>query len=154
MEHAHEKICRYLDEHGVDYQVIKHEPVASVDEYHNVVGTRYEQQAKAIFIRVRRQGEKTFAMLAIQAQKRADMQRLAELLGAREVRMATREQLAEHTGCSYGELPPLGRLFGFRLLFDKDLLNEDEVYFNAGDLSTSISLDPKAIVELEQPTMY
>jgi hypothetical protein len=46
-----------------------------------------------------------------------------------------RDQLRETTGCDFGELPPAGRLFAIPLLFDKDLLQQDEIYFKAGSLS-------------------
>lgn len=149
-----EMICRYFDDHSVPYRRIEHQRAASADEYHAVLGTRYEQQAKALFVRYKRTGEKGFVVLAIQAQKRADMSRLGRLLEARDVRLGTSEQLREVTGCEFGELPPVARPFGLQLVLDKDLLNENEIYFNAGDLETSIAIDPKAIDELEAPILY
>ena len=148
------KICRYFDDHGASYRVIEHEVAASADEYHNVLGTRYEQQAKALFVRFKRTGEKGFAVLALQAQKRADLGRVARLMKARDARLATVEQLRDTTGCQFGELPPVGRPFGVQLLFDQDLLSESEIYFNAGDLQLSIAISPKVIEELETPILY
>jgi Ala-tRNA(Pro) deacylase len=80
---AHDRIVNYLDSNGVKYEIIRHRPAASADEYHQVLGTRYEQQAKSVFLRVKRAGEKHFAILAIQSQKRVDLQRAAAFLGAR-----------------------------------------------------------------------
>ncbi|AQZ63333.1 Putative cytoplasmic protein [[Actinomadura] parvosata subsp. kistnae] len=154
MDDAHDRIVRYLSRNGIAHSVIRHKPAASAEEYHEVVGTRYEQQAKSIFLRVKRDGEKSFAVLVIQAQKRADPQRAAKLLDAREVKLATKEQLETQTGCTFGELAPLGGLYGYPLLFDTDLLAEDEIYFNAGDLSVSVRLSPKDLYELEQPKDY
>lgn len=154
MNGAHDRIVQYLTDNGISFKVIHHRPAGSADEYHDVLGTRYEQQAKSIFLRVKRAGEKGFAVLAIQAQKRADLPRVTKLLEAREVRLATKEQLQETTGCAFGELPPIGRLYGVPLLIDADLMTEDEIYFNAGDLSISLSLDPRQLQELEQALIY
>ncbi|RJL36025.1 YbaK/EbsC family protein [Bailinhaonella thermotolerans] len=154
MNGAHEKIVEYLTANGVAHRVITHPPAGSAEEYHRVLGTSYEQQAKSIFLRVRRPGEKTYAILVIQAQKRADPERAAALLEAREVKLATRDHLRERTGCDFGELAPLGGLYGFPLLLDADLLDEEEIYFNAGDLSTSVALSPKSLQELENPLLY
>ena len=148
------RICKYLDDHGTPYRVITHPAAASADEYHETLGTRYEQQAKSLFIRHKSGSDKGFAILALQAQKRADMQRVASLLGAREARLATGEQLADATGCGFGELPPFGRLYGVRLVLDRDLLGEPEIFFNAGDLCTSIAMSPAELADLEQPLMY
>jgi prolyl-tRNA editing enzyme YbaK/EbsC (Cys-tRNA(Pro) deacylase) len=54
--------------------------------------------------------DKGFAILALQAQKKADLQRVTSLLEAREPRLAAGEQLADATGCRFGELPPFRRL--------------------------------------------
>ena len=94
------------------------------------------------------------AILALQAHKRADLRRVATLLDARDVRLGSREQLRELTGCDWGELPPVGRLFGLPLLFDQDLLSEDELYFNAGSLTTSMAVRSNALEGLEQPIRY
>jgi Ala-tRNA(Pro) deacylase len=148
------RLREYFDDHGVAYRVIEHEPAASADEYHAVLGTRYEQMPKAVFLRYRGSDGKRFAILAVQATKRADLERVRRLLDARDVRLGTREQLREATGCEFGELPPVGRLFGLPLLFDQDLLIEDELYFNAGSLTVSMAVRPNALETLEQPIRY
>jgi Ala-tRNA(Pro) deacylase len=84
----------------VPYRLIEHGAAASADDYREVLGTRYEEQAKAIFLRHRGRAGRGFATLAVQAQKRADLQRVTSLLGAREVRLGTRNQLRETTGHS------------------------------------------------------
>ena len=144
----------YLRRENVDFRVIEHERAGSAEEYHQVLGTRYEQQAKSVFLRFRRHGEKGFAVLAIQAQKRADLEKVARLLDAREARLGTVEQLREATGCGFGELPPFGKIFGLPLLLDADMLSEDTIYFNAGDLGISIALDPMELERIEQPIGY
>lgn len=154
MTSAAERLRKYLDDHGVAYRIIEHDPAASAGEYHAVLGTRYEQMPKAVFLRYRREEAEGFAILALQANKRADLERVASLLDAHDVRLGTREQLRDTTGCEFGELPPVGGLFGLPLLFDDDLLTEDLVYFNAGSLTMSVALDPNALAALEQPVRY
>ena len=68
--------------------------------------------------------------------------------------MADRDQLKEVTGCNFGELHPFAKVFNLQLLMDKDLLNEDQVYFNAGHLEYSIALSPKSIQRLESPVLF
>lgn len=149
-----ERLRAYFDDHGLRYRLVEHEPAASAAEYHAVLGTRYEQMPKAVFLRCGAGDEVRFAVLALQAHKRADLERVASLLGAREARLGSREQLRRATGCEFGELPPVGRLFGLPLLFDADLLLEDELYFNAGSLTLSMAVEPHALEALEQPIRY
>ena len=148
------RLRHYFDDHGVAYRLIEHEPAGSAVDYHTVLGTRYEQMPKAVFLHYRGSDGSGFAILALQAHKRADLRRVATLLDARDVRLGSREQLRELTGCDWGELPPVGRLFGLPLLFDQDLLSEDELYFNAGSLTTSMAVRSNALEGLEQPIRY
>jgi Ala-tRNA(Pro) deacylase len=149
-----ERLRAYLDDHGVAYRIIAHKAAASADEYHDVLGTRYEQMPKAIFLRYQDKGGKRFAILALQAHKRADLHRVAQVLHARDVRLGSRDELRHVTGCEFGELPPIGRLFGLPLLLDEDLLLEDELYFNAGSLTASIVVRARTLQALEQPIRY
>jgi Ala-tRNA(Pro) deacylase len=71
-----EQLRDYFDDHGVAYRIIAHEAAASADEYHAILGTRYEQMPKAIFVRYQGKDRKGFAILALQAHKRADLQRV------------------------------------------------------------------------------
>jgi prolyl-tRNA editing enzyme YbaK/EbsC (Cys-tRNA(Pro) deacylase) len=45
-------------------------------------------------------------------------------------------------------------LFGIPLLFDEELLQQPEIYFNAGSLTVSMAVDPRAIDALEQAIHY
>lgn len=154
MNTTFDKIVQYLNEHKIAFHSIDHPPVASAEEYHKTLGTRMEQQAKALFVRYKRSGSKGFVIVALQAQKKADMETICRLLFAKEVRLGTSEQLMEATGCNYGELPPFGKLFALKLLFDKDLLNEPKIYFNAGSLTSSITLNPADLVRVEEPVLF
>lgn len=154
METTKEKIIAYFQDANADFEGIDHEPAGSAEEYHNTLGTEYEQQAKALFVRYKKPGEKGFVVVALQAQKRADLNTVKRLIGAREVRLATKDQLKQVTGCNFGELPPLGKLFGLKLLLDKDLVDEEKIYFNAGDLSYSIAISPHVITEMENPLLF
>jgi Ala-tRNA(Pro) deacylase len=154
MSSVAERLRNYFDDHSVAYRVIEHRPAGSAREYHAVLGTRYEQMPKAVFLRFEGKDGEGSAILALQANKRADLQRVARLLDAHDVHLGSREQLRQSTGCDWGELPPLGRFFGLPLLFDQDLLSEDELYFNAGSLTMSMAVSPNALEALEQPIRY
>lgn len=154
MGETKEKIKDYFDKNKIVYEEINHEPAGSAEEYHNTLGTRYEQQAKALFVRYKKTGQKGFIVVALPAQKQADLEKIRALTRSKEVRLATEEQLKEVTGCNFGELPPLGKLFGLQLFMDEDLLKEEKIYFNAGDLTYSIAVSPRLIQDLEKPTLF
>lgn len=154
MDGVDKKIVDYLNNHGAKFEQRDHAPAGSVEEYQKTLGTRLEQQAKALFIRFKKTGSKGFVVVTMPANKKADLDQIKKVLFANEVRLGTKEQLEEVTGCTYGELPPLGKFFSLQLLMDKDLLNEEKIYFNAGSLSFSIIIDPAEIVRIETPLLF
>ena len=154
MNNVSKKILSYLDSCGIQYRILEHKAAASVMEYQQTLGTRIEQQANALLFRYKRTGGKGFAVVTLPAQKKLDLEAVRVMMKANEVRLGTAKQLEETTGCSYGQLPPLGKVFGLPLYFDKDLLIEPEIYFNAGSLSLSVVLDPKSLVECEVPNLF
>ena len=154
MESIPQRIVLYLEAARVPFEKIDHPSAGSAEEYRQTMGTRLEQQAKALFLRVKNKNSKGFAIAAIQAQKKADLKLLAHLLSALEIRLGTREQLEQTTGCTYGELPPLERIFSVPLMMDKDLLTEENIYFNAGSLTFSIVMRPSDLMRLEEPVLF
>jgi Ala-tRNA(Pro) deacylase len=154
MESVKTKILEYLKSNDCFFNEINHKPAASAEEYHNELGTRYEQQAKALFVRFKKPGLKSYAIIAIQAQKKCDLDKIKKLLNANEIRMADVGQLKAQTGCEFGQLPPFAKPFGFQLVMDQDLINETLIFFNCGDLSFSLSLDPKEIKRIEEPIIF
>ncbi len=148
------KIEQYLKENQIEYQGIAHAPAASAEEYNRTLNTRYEQQVKVLLVSYKKDGDKKYIAVAIQGHKKVDLNKIQELLGASKIRMADRDQLKEVTGCNFGELHPFAKVFNLQLLMDKDLLNENQVYFNAGCLEYSIALNPKTIQQLETPMLF
>jgi Ala-tRNA(Pro) deacylase len=148
------RIVKYLEENNVTFEQVTHSSAGSAEEYKQTMGTRLEQQAKALFVRVKNKNSKGFVIVAIQAQKKADFDLVRRLSGAAEVRLGNAEQLKEATGCSYGELPPLGKIFSLPLMMDRELLTEEKIYFNAGALNFSIIMNPVELVRIEEPVLF
>jgi len=154
MESPNTKIERYLDENGVPYESIEHAPAASAEEYNRTLNTRYSQQVKVLLLRYKGNGDDGYVVAAIQGHKKADLERLREILGAKKLRMADKDQLFEVTGCRFGELHPFAKLFGLKLLMDREFLSEQKVFINAGRLDYSITIDPVALQKLEEPVFF
>jgi Ala-tRNA(Pro) deacylase len=147
-------ISQYFADNGVNYREIHHEAAGSTEEYHQALGCRYGQQAKCLFLNVREAERSYFVICAIPAQKKVNMKALRNLLAAKEVGFATKDELKAVTGCNFGELAPVGKLFGLQLLMEADLLHEDEIFLNAGRLDVSFVIDPRDLERLETPIVF
>ena len=73
---------------------------------------------------------------------RVDLERLARLAGAEEVRRATPEEAREATGFAVGGTPPFGHPKQVRAFLDRDLLAYDEVWAAAGTPDAVFVLTP------------
>ena len=73
---------------------------------------------------------------------RVDTDRLRDVIGATEGRMADADEVREATGFAIGGTPPLGHPQRLRVLIDPDLLSYDEVWAGAGTPDTTFPADP------------
>jgi Ala-tRNA(Pro) deacylase len=151
---VHAAISQYFADNHIPYREIHHAPGGSTEDYHQAVGCRYEQQAKCLFLKVRESDRSYFVICAIPAQKKANMKALRDLLSAKEVGFATKDELKTVTGCNFGELAPVGKLFGVPLLMESDFLNETEIFINAGRLDISFAFNPHDLARVESPIFF
>jgi Ala-tRNA(Pro) deacylase len=150
---AYDALIALLDGAGAPYRELEHPPAASAREYHAIVGSRLEQQAKALlFRRYAEDGSKSYLVFALPGNAEADLERVRRATRSRKLRLATQDELHRQTGCRFGELPPFGSIFDCELALDARLLGEDELYFNAGRLDRSVVLTPATLVAVEAPT--
>jgi len=151
---TYQKLRQFYMDHMVAFREIEHASGASAEEYHNALGCRYDQQLKCLLVKVYLQGTDCFVMVTIPAQKRVDFGKIKEIFNAKKVRGATLDEVKQVTGCEYGEVPPAGKIFGIKLLIDKDFMNENETYMNAGILTKSFVVNPHDIIRVEEPILF
>jgi Cys-tRNA(Pro) deacylase len=77
---------------------------------------------------------------------RLDPARLAQAVGAREVRRASGDEARQATGYAIGGVPPLGHAGPLSVLVDAALLRHDVVWAAAGLPDAVFSVDPRALV--------
>jgi prolyl-tRNA editing enzyme YbaK/EbsC (Cys-tRNA(Pro) deacylase) len=79
---------------------------------------------------------------------RADPERLAAVLGASEVRMATADEARAATGYAIGGTPPFGHPRPLRVLADRDLLRYDVVWAAGGAPDAVFPISPSELLRL------
>jgi prolyl-tRNA editing enzyme YbaK/EbsC (Cys-tRNA(Pro) deacylase) len=77
---------------------------------------------------------------------RADVGKLAALVGASEVRRATADEARVATGFAIGGTPPFGHSRPLDVLVDRDLLGYDEVWAAAGTPDAVFRIAPQDLV--------
>jgi len=130
------RLVELLDAEGADFRVMHHDPVTTSAQAAAIRGTELRSGAKAMLVKTK----SGFVLLVLAADRKVDWKLLAPLVGGKGARFATDEELRATTGLEKGAVPPLGRLFDVRTIYDASLLDVDSVNFNAGTRTDSVAM--------------
>lgn len=125
-----QRLQAFLDQAGVEYQVLHHRrdmhATATAADTH----TPRDEFAKTVFLWI--DGEP--AMAVTPATRHVALSKVARALGAEEVRLATESDIAELCpDCEIGAAPPFGNLYGLPVYVSRALAADEQITFNGGD---------------------
>lgn len=146
---THESVAAltaYLDAHGVDHQLIEHEPTFSAASEARAASARPEQTAKIVVLEDRG----AYMLALVPASDRLDLGKLRRILGAsRSLRLATEREIGDHFAeFEIGAVPPVGHAMFAGEVVDRWLSEQPRVLCAAGDHRHSVLVSPKDIVRL------
>jgi len=144
-------VKRILDEAGVEYKLLEHEPVYTSQQAADVRGVDVKTGVKALVVKTY---EDKYLMILVRADKRADLERIARLEKTKKVRLVSAEEVKEQTGCEIGSVPPFGHKNFMKTYMDEDILKNNEVNFNIGEHTKSIRMKAKDLLKVIDPVMY
>lgn len=148
------KIIGLLKENHCWFETFEHEPVRTSEEAAKArIGYTLHQGTKAMIIKAKGPtfGEK-FVMLVMPADLRFDNDKVKNLLGAKETRFASEEEIIKITeGVRVGGVPPFGNLFNLEVITDPKLFENEKIVFNAGDRSFSVAMTSTDFKRLVSP---
>lgn len=142
------RVDNLLQQAGVAFTVLRHEPVFTSEQAAAVRGTSLSSGAKALIIKA-----DAFVMFVLPADRKLDNRKARAALGTRALRFATREEVQELTGLQPGSIPPFGSLFGLTTYCDPALAENAAINFNAGDHAISVQMAYVDYVRVEKPSL-
>ena len=107
-------------------------------------GAELRSGAKAMLVK----GKSGLVLAVLAADRKVDWKLLAPLVGGKGARFASDDELREATGLTKGAVPPFGRLFGLRTIYDRSLLDVETVNFNAGSHTDSVSMAREDMIRI------
>lgn len=150
MSFIEKKIVKMLDEQAVKYELLEHEPVYTSEQAAGVRGVPLKTGVKALVCKT---NENKFILVLVRADKRADLDRVAELEGTKKVSLARPEEVLKITGCEIGSVPPFGHPRALKTYLDREILEEDEVNFNIGSHTKSVKMKAKDLLKVINPIL-
>lgn len=140
-----ERVRRFLREYGLEIEVrelaesTKTAPMAA-----KAVGAPLGSIVKSLLFLA--DGRPILVLVA--GDRRADVQRIAELVKAREVKIADAETVRYVTGYAIGGVPPAGHKEPLPTLVDDSLLRYDVVYAAAGAPNAIFAIPIQVLLDL------
>jgi Ala-tRNA(Pro) deacylase len=90
--------------------------------------------------------------LILPASRRVDLERVKEVLGAKDVRLASEEEMGRvFTGCEVGAIPALRHWEGVTVLMDRTMPVDGDLVIQAGTHTDAIRLPLREWFEMVNP---
>jgi Ala-tRNA(Pro) deacylase len=150
MTNVTKNIIRILNEKGIEYKLLEHEPVYTSEQAAQVRGVSVKTGVKALVLKTK---ENEFILALVRADKRADLKAVAAAAGTKKVKLASPEEVLRVTGCEIGSVPPFGHLTELKTYMDRDILDQEEVNFNIGEHTKSIRMKANDMLKVISPAL-
>jgi Ala-tRNA(Pro) deacylase len=138
----------YLRDRRVWFETMLHAPSSSATKLAQSVHVPGRIVAKGVLVRAGAE----YALAVLPATMRIDLERLAQVLDAREVRIATEDEVERVFGdCERGALPPFGRLYGLTTVVDASLAAGPEIVFVANARHEGVRMRFRDYEAIEAP---
>jgi len=139
-----------LDRNGIPYEVSEHAPVYTSEEAARIRGVELKTGVKALVLKTEKGN---FVMGLVAADRKIDLKKLAKIVKAKKLQLASAQEVLKITGCEFGSVHPFGNLFSLPTYLDRSVLENDMVNFNAGMHTVSIHMKAKDLVEAISPVV-
>jgi Ala-tRNA(Pro) deacylase len=149
MEKVFDRLRKLLEERGVPFESMTHEPVLTSAEAAHVRGTSLASGAKALMVKA----ADKIVLFVLPADRRLDRKKVWTVLGSKSFRFLDQTELLDLTGLETGAVPPFGSLFGVPTLCDQALGAHREINFNAGERTVSIKMAYDDFLVAEEPEL-
>jgi len=122
-------LCDYLDSLGIGYDLVHHDRTGCSAETAQAAHIPASSLAKSVVV----EDDRECLACVIPANHYVAFSALDELLDSHFF-LATEEELIDLFGdCERGAVPAAAQAFGIKVLVDEQLLDCEDVYFEAGD---------------------
>jgi Ala-tRNA(Pro) deacylase len=142
------RLKTYLEENGVDYQVLYHPRVYTAQEVAAAQHVSGKELAKVVMIKV----DNELTMMVLPASCMLDMDKLKRVFQGRRTKLALEEEFQGlFPDCEIGAMPPFGNLYDLQVYVDTALAEQPHIVFQAGSHVETISMAYSDFANLVQP---
>lgn len=151
---AYTHLIERLDGMQIPYRLIDHEAQGQTELVSALRGNTLEQAAKCMVVMVKIGKKVTkYVLCVVGGDSRVDFNAIKALYGATYVSFASPEIAERLSGSVVGTVLPFSFHPDLELLVDPELLQNEEIYFNAGRLERSMAIKASDYERAAQPRL-
>jgi len=143
-------VAKFLKDSKYEFERVPHRATYSAQELAHQLHVSGREVAKTVLLRAN--GDFTFVVAVLPANKQIDFVEASKLLGNAQLELATETEVAEHCpDCEFGVLPPFGSRYEMTTIVDSSLANDEDIWFEGNTHEEAIRMKFKEYFQLEQP---
>ncbi|MFH1098667.1 MAG: YbaK/EbsC family protein [Candidatus Uhrbacteria bacterium] len=142
------KLLNALSKQKVKYRVISHRKVFTAYDLAATLRGDLKNIAKTLLVRA----DRRYVLVVLPANQRLDFGKLAKLLKAKAVSIASETSIAK-LKFKPGTTPPFGSLVGLPVFVERALARAGDIIVRAGSFTESIGLKAKDFIRMESPIL-
>lgn len=144
-----ENILQILEKSDIPYKLIEHEPVFTMEQAAQVCNHLPKQGVKTLLIKLyttKRQFE--YWLVVWQGNEQIPFAEICSKLDFKKSKLAQPQEVSDTLGIEIGALAPFGYDNEYSVIFDKRLLEQEQVFINAGVHDKTIALAPEDLLKI------
>jgi len=145
MNNAREKVFDTLKSMNMQYDVVEHPPVYTMEEMENLNIDSKNEVVKNLFVRDEK--KKNYFLIVLRKDKQVNLKKIRTELNCKPLSFASEEDLEKYLGLSKGAVSPFGILNDtecrVEVVFDKDILLYEHIGVHPNDNTATVWISPR-----------
>ncbi|MGG4043222.1 aminoacyl-tRNA deacylase [Bacillus smithii] len=141
-----ENLITFLQENEVQFEIMYHEnPIRTAQEGAAYFGIEIGQTAPTLILK----SEKGyFAMIISGGRRRVNLEKVSEILGCNQLKLAKPKEVQQITGYTVGSVPLVG--LSMPCILDRNIFRYPFIYGGTGEPTSTLKITPNALEKLNQ----
>ncbi len=134
--------CKALSALGIEYKILEHPEMKTPAEVENYFGLTPGEGIPTMIMKT----ENEFIAVLLREDCRMDFSKIKKAVGAKDIRMATREEFTELTGLT----PGAARVYnpGLRTFIDKHVFEKENLYGGSGSFTCTLQYKTADLIKI------
>jgi Ala-tRNA(Pro) deacylase len=144
------RVADFLIEQDADYELVSHPHSFTSMETAQLAHVSGDRLAKSVLL----EDERGYVLAVIPASCKVDLGELHRQT-SRHLGLATEYELgALFADCEPGAIPPIGTLYGMEMIVDESLMEQSDIWFEAGDHESLVHVSGETFENLLADVMH